>query len=124
RIVLRERSRAGLVPLHRSEPAAEAGVLLHDPCAEHVSRRDGDVRQLEPRHEGRTEPGRLPVDTVGAAPQVNSLNAWPHSFRTKPRMHQSMQSGSIARADSAFPMSAVSQPNCSRSPVTVFLAPS
>ena len=39
-------------------------------------------------------------------------------------MHQRMQSGSIARAASALPMSAVSQPNWSRMPVTVFFAAS
>ena len=37
-------------------------------------------------------------------------------------MHQSMQSGSMARAAMALPMSAVSQPNCSRTDVTVFFA--
>jgi len=41
----------------------------------------------------------------------SSLNACVHSFFVNPRMHHSMHSGSIARADSAFPMSAVSQPN-------------
>src|SRR5690348_7353657 len=40
-----------------------------------------------------------------------SLNAWVHSFRRKPGMHQSMHSGSMARAASAPPMSAVSHPN-------------
>ena len=40
-----------------------------------------------------------------------SLKAWVHSFFVKPRMHQSMHKGSMARAASTLPMSAVSQPN-------------
>src|SRR5579863_4709432 len=42
-----------------------------------------------------------------------SLKAWVHSFFVKPRMHQSMHNGSMARAASALPRSAVSQPNWS-----------
>ena len=37
-------------------------------------------------------------------------------------MHHSMQSGSIARAASARPISAVSHPNWSSRPVTIVLA--
>ena len=39
-------------------------------------------------------------------------------------MHQSMHSGSMARAASALPISAVSQPNCARIPDTAFFATS
>ena len=46
-----------------------------------------------------------------AYPLCKSLNACVHSFCLKPRMHQSIQSGSMARAASAMPMSVVSQPN-------------
>src|SRR5262245_50302457 len=42
---------------------------------------------------------------------LSSLNACTQSWRRNPGMHQRMQSGSMARAASAFPMSAVSQPN-------------
>jgi len=57
-----------------------------------------------------------------AAPTVrSSLNAWFHSLRLKPGMSHSMHSGSMARAASAVPKSAVSQPNWSRiSDTTVF----
>ena len=41
----------------------------------------------------------------------SNLKACVHSFFMKPRMHHSMQRGSIARAASAVPISAVSQPN-------------
>jgi len=42
---------------------------------------------------------------------ASSLNACIQSLRRKPGMHQRMHRGSIARAASAGPMSAVSQPN-------------
>ena len=41
----------------------------------------------------------------------SSLNACPQLFWRKPGMHHSMHSGSMARAASAVPMSATSQPN-------------
>src|SRR5512137_1202719 len=52
------------------------------------------------------------------------LKACDQSFRRKPGMHQSMQSGSMARAASAFPMSETSQPNWSTMPEMIFFAPS
>src|ERR1700691_971878 len=55
-------------------------------------------------------------------PRCRSLKAWNQSFRIKPGMHHSMHSGSIARAASALPISATSQPNCSQMPRTVALA--
>jgi len=42
---------------------------------------------------------------------LSSLKACVHSLRKKPGIHHSMHSGSIARAASALPMSAVSHPN-------------
>ncbi len=42
---------------------------------------------------------------------ASNLKAWTHSLRRKPGMHQSIHRGSIARAASALPMSAVSHPN-------------
>src|SRR6185312_1121758 len=56
------------------------------------------------------------------AQACSTLNACVHSLWRKPGMHQSMHSGSIARAAVAPPRSSVSQPNCSRMPVTVCLA--
>lgn len=50
-------------------------------------------------------------ERLGHPGQVRSLKACDHSFRRKPGMHQSMHSGSMARAASALPMSAASQPN-------------
>lgn len=47
----------------------------------------------------------------GSLGYLNSANACVHSLRKKPGIHQSMHSGSIARAASTLPMSAVSQPN-------------
>src|SRR5690348_5483593 len=41
----------------------------------------------------------------------NTLKACVHEFWRKPGMHQSCASGSIARAATALPMSAPSQPN-------------
>src|SRR5205823_12127851 len=42
---------------------------------------------------------------------LSSLNACDHRLLRKPGIHQRMHSGSIARAASTVPMSAVSQPN-------------
>ena len=42
---------------------------------------------------------------------LSSLKACDHSFRRNPGMHQRMHSGSMARAASTVPMSAVSHPN-------------
>lgn len=36
---------------------------------------------------------------------LSNLNAWSHRFSRNPRMHQSMQRGSMARAEVARPMS-------------------
>ena len=52
-----------------------------------------------------------PDRSKGQSVQRSSLNACTQSFCRKPGMHQSMHSGSIARAASTLPMSAVSQPN-------------
>ena len=70
--------------------------------AEYVEGND-TIRNL--RFHGRRPSG------AKAGRYVSSLNACTQSFRRKPGMHHSMHSGSIARAASAFPMSAVSQPN-------------
>src|SRR5258708_11094616 len=43
----------------------------------------------------------------------SSLNAWVHWFFWNPGMHQSIQSGSIARAEMMVPQSNGSHPNCS-----------
>src|SRR5579863_2017119 len=55
---------------------------------------------------------------------VSSLNACIHSLRRKPGMHHNIQRGSIARAASTLPISAVSQPNWARIPATAFFATS
>ena len=46
--------------------------------------------------------------------RVSSLNACVQRSSRKPGMHHSTASGSMARAAAALPMSAPSQPNCSR----------
>src|SRR4029434_10301278 len=52
-----------------------------------------------------------PRERPGFRAYFSNLKAWDHSFRVKPGIHQSMQSGSMARAASALPISAVSQPS-------------
>lgn len=42
---------------------------------------------------------------------VSSLKAWVHWLLRKPGMHHNMHRGSMARAASALPISAVSHPN-------------
>ena len=55
--------------------------------------------------------GRVPPQADPPSYPLSSLNACDHWFRRNPGMHQRMHSGSIARAASTVPMSAVSQPN-------------
>ena len=52
------------------------------------------------------------------------MNACIQLFDLKPGMHHRMQSGSIARAASALPMSSVSQPKASRTAFTSVFADS
>src|SRR5262245_7051018 len=55
---------------------------------------------------------------------LSSLKAWDQSLLRRPGIHQSMQSGSMARAASAFPMSAASKPKPSMTAAACFLAAS
>jgi hypothetical protein len=53
---------------------------------------------------------------------VSNLNAWVHWFFWNPGIHQSMQSGSIARAEMMVPQSKGSHPNCSITSDTLVFA--
>src|SRR5678815_2816608 len=55
---------------------------------------------------------------------LSNLNAWFHSCLSRPGMHHSIHNGSMALAASTFPMSVVSQPNCSSTPFTILFADS
>ena len=85
-------------------------------------RRLSNERAASPRN--RRSPRPTPNAPHPTSPR-NSLNACgDQPLRATPGMHHSMHNGSIARAASSAPISAVSQPNSSNSVVTARLAAS
>src|SRR5215831_10808251 len=118
------------VPIHTE-------VVAHPPCSGPWSGRSMSMARRSPSSFTDCEAGCSVIDLeasgvdfasfvwwrrMHAQSRRSSLNAWPHSLRVKPGISQSIHNGSIARAASTLPMSAVSQPNWSRIAPTVALA--